>query len=87
MVELLICDFCETPVLGATVCDTCKLLHDHEVTRIRDKKLDTFYPLLEAAKMALDNLSHIATHETIGSMAYQETRMKLLLVIEKFEND
>lgn len=88
MVELLVCDFCETPVLGATVCDSCKLLR---------KKLDAFYdkyvsqsdwhPLLEAAKLALDNLSSIATLETIYSVVYQETRMKLLLAIEKFEND
>ena len=77
MVELLVCDFCETPILGATVCDSCKLLH---------KKLDSFYPLLEAAMYALDNLPNIATSETIGSMAYQETRMKLLLAIEKFED-
>jgi len=78
MVELLVCDFCETPVLGATVCDSCKLLR---------KKLNAFYPLLEAAKMALDNLPHIATPQTINSVVYQETRMKLLLAIEKFEDN
>jgi len=43
------------------------------------------YFLLEAAQYALDNLPNIATQETIGSIAYQETRMKLLLAIEKFE--
>jgi len=76
MVELLVCDFCEVPVLGDTVCDSCKLLC---------KKLDAFYPLLEAAKLALDNLPNIATSETIGSVVYQEIRMKLLLAVEKFE--
>jgi len=48
------------------------------------RQLDCFLDILRAAQYALDNLPNIATHETIGSMAYQETRMELLLAIEKF---
>jgi len=76
--ELLVCDFCETPIFGATACDPCKLLR---------KKLDAFPTLLEAAELAFYNLPFIASPQTIGSVVYQETRMKLLLTIEKFEDN
>jgi len=74
----MVCKWCDKPMYSRNSppkCDSCILL---------DKKLDAFYPLLEAAKLALDNLPHIATSETINSVVYQETRMKLLLAIEKF---
>ncbi len=41
--------------------------------------------LLEATKVALDNLANIASRETIQSAAYHDTRMTLLLAIERFE--
>jgi len=75
----MVCKWCDTPMIernSPPKCDSCILLN---------KKLDAFYPLLEAAQLALDNLPNIATSETISSVAYQETRMKLLLAIEKFE--
>lgn len=50
------------------------------------RQLDCFLDILRAAQYALDNLPNIATLETIGSTVYHETRMKLLLAIENFEN-
>jgi len=50
-----------------------------------DRQMRCFWDLLWAAQKALDNLPNIATSETIGSVTYQETRMELLLAIEKFE--
>ncbi len=59
----------------------CTLCHDQEC-----KSLECFQDLLQAAQYALANLPNIATSQTISSVAYQETRMKLLLAIEEFED-
>ena len=82
MADLELCVICDTPLLHdvheveEAKCGSCKLMH---------RKLDCFYPLLEAAKMALDNLPNIAGPPNIGSVVYHETRMALLIAIEKFE--
>ena len=75
----MVCKWCGTPMIernSPPKCNSCILQH---------KKLNAFYHILEAAKLALDNLPSIASQETINSVTYHETRIKLLLAIEKFE--
>ena len=55
--------------------------------KLLDRQMRCFWDLLWAAQYALDNLPNIATSDTIGSAVYHETRMKLLLAIEKFEHN
>jgi len=84
MADIALCTMCDTPLLHdwhgeeEAKCDSCTLMQ---------RKLECFYPLLDAACIALTNLPNIATPDTIGSVAYHETRMKLLLAIDAFEGN
>lgn len=70
-----ICGDCSSPSIDES-CDSCLALQ---------KKLDCFYPLLHAAKMALDLLPTIITPENYGHVKYQETKVALINAIGAFE--
>lgn len=80
-----LCVVCDIPLLhheeeaqaNAQKCGSCTLMQ---------RKLECFYPLLEAAKMALDVLPNFPELPTFTA-SYDETRTVLMQAIYAFEKE